>query len=155
TVDVKTTFYDDDTNGYNVVAEIPGSDLKNEVVMVGGHFDSWHPATGTTDNGVGSAIAMEAVRIIKASGLQPRRTIRVALWTGEEEGLLGSSGYTKKHFGDADTQEFTPEWNNLAAYFNVDNGGGRLRGIYTQGNAAVRPIFEAWLEPFHDLGATT
>ena len=153
-VDVKTTFYEDDTNGYNVVAEIPGSDLADEVVMVGGHFDSWHAATGATDNGIGSAIAMEAVRILKASGLQPRRTVRVALWTGEEQGLLGSSGYVKKHFGDPETMELQPEHAKLAAYFNVDNGGGRLRGIYTQENAAVRPIFESWLQPFADLGAT-
>jgi len=153
-VDVEATFYDEDLQGYNVVAEIPGTDLAHEVVMVGGHFDSWHAATGATDNAIGSAVAMEAVRIIQAAGLHPRRTIRVALWTGEEQGLLGSSGYVKKHFGDRETQEFTPEHANLAAYFNVDNGGGRLRGIYTQGNAAVRPIFEAWLQPFHDLGAT-
>ena len=154
-VDVKTTFYDEDLDGYNVVAEIPGSDLANEVVMVGGHFDSWHPATGTTDNGIGSAVAIEAMRILKASGLTPRRTIRIGLWTGEEQGLLGSEGYVKKHFGDSETQEFTPEHATLAAYFNLDNGGGRIRGIYAQGNEGCRPIFEAWLEPFHDLGATT
>jgi hypothetical protein len=153
-VDVKTTFYEEDLNGYDVVAEIPGSDLAQEVVMVGGHFDSWHAATGATDNGIGSAIAMEAVRIIQASGLKPRRTIRIGLWTGEEQGLLGSEGYVKKHFGDSESMELLPEHANLCAYFNVDNGGGRLRGIYTQGNAAVRPIFEAWLAPFHDLGAT-
>lgn len=153
-VDVKTTFYEEDLNGYNVVAEIPGTDLAHEIVMVGGHFDSWHAATGTTDNGIGSAVAMEAVRIIQAAGLQPRRTIRIGLWTGEEQGLLGSEGYTKKHFGDSETMELLPEHAQLCAYFNVDNGGGRLRGIYAQGNAAVRPIFEAWLAPFHDLGAT-
>jgi hypothetical protein len=153
-VDVKTTFYDEDVTGYDVVAEIPGTDLAHEVVMVGGHFDSWHGATGATDNAIGSAVAMEAVRIIKAAGLQPRRTIRIGLWTGEEQGLLGSEGYVKKHFGDSDTMELTPEHANFCAYFNVDNGGGRLRGIYTQGNAAVRSIFEAWLQPFHDLGAT-
>jgi Zn-dependent M28 family amino/carboxypeptidase len=112
---VKTTFYDDDLNGYNVVAEIPGTDLANEVVMVGGHFDSWHPATGTTDNGIGSSIAIEAVRILKASGLKPRRTVRIGLWTGEEEGLLGSQGYVKKHFGDSDTMELLPEHANLCA----------------------------------------
>jgi len=154
-VDVKTTFHEDDLDGYNVVAEIPGTDLADQVVMVGGHFDSWHAATGATDNGIGSAIAMEVVRILKASGLAPRRTVRVALWTGEEQGLLGSAGYVKKHFGDRETMELLPEHAGLCAYFNVDNGGGRLRGIYAQGNAAVRPIFEAWLEPFHDLGATT
>lgn len=154
-VEVRATFYDEDLSGYNVLAEIPGSDLADEVVMIGGHFDSWHPATGATDNAIGSAVAMEAARILVAAGLQPRRTIRVALWTGEEQGLLGSSGYAKNHFGDRDTQEFTEEQAHLAAYFNLDNGGGRIRGIYTQGNAACRPIFEAWLSPFHDLGATT
>ena len=154
-VDVKTSFYDDDLQGYNVLAEIPGGDLADEVVMLGGHFDSWHAATGATDNGIGSAVAMEAARILVASGLKPRRTIRLALWTGEEEGLLGSAGYVKKHFGDKETQAFTPEQANLAAYFNLDNGSGRIRGVYLQGNAACRPIFEAWLEPFHDLGATT
>jgi hypothetical protein len=153
-VDVKTSFYEEDVAGYNVVAEIPGTDLAHEVVMVGGHFDSWHGATGATDNAIGSAVAMEALRIIQASGLKPRRTIRIGLWTGEEQGLLGSEGYVKKHFGDSETMELQPGHADLAAYFNVDNGGGRLRGIYTQGNAAVRPIFEAWLEPFHDLGAT-
>lgn len=154
-VEVATTFYDEDLSGYNVLAEIPGGDLADEVVMLGGHFDSWHPATGATDNAIGSAVAMEAARILVAAGLQPRRTIRVALWTGEEQGLLGSAGYAKNHFGDRDTQEFTEEQARLAAYFNLDNGGGRIRGIYTQGNAACRPIFEAWLSPFHDLGATT
>jgi len=154
-VDVKTTFYEDDLNGYNVVAEIPGTDLADEIVMVGGHFDSWHAATGATDNGIGSAIAMEVMRILSASGVAPRRTVRLALWTGEEQGLLGSAGYVKKHFGDRETMELTPEHARLCAYFNVDNGGGRLRGIYAQGNAAVRPIFETWLQPFHDLGATT
>jgi hypothetical protein len=154
-VDVKTSFHEDDLQGYNVVAEIPGSDRADEVVMIGGHFDSWHPATGTTDNGIGSAIAIEAARIIHQSGLKPRRTIRVALWTGEEQGLLGSRAYVKNHFGDPETQELKPEHEKLCAYFNVDNGGGRLRGIYAQGNAAVQPIFEAWLEPFHDLAATT
>jgi hypothetical protein len=154
-VDVKTTFYDDDLDGYNVLAEIPGTDLADEVVMIGGHFDSWHAATGTTDNGIGATMAMEAARLIVAAGLTPRRTIRVGLWTGEEQGLLGSDGFAKKHFGDLATRQFTPEHEKLAAYFNLDNGGGRIRGIYTQGNSACRPIFEAWLEPFHDLGATT
>ncbi len=154
-VDVRATFHAEDLDGYNLLADIPGSDLAHEVVMIGGHFDSWHPATGATDNAIGSAVAMEAARILVAAGLQPRRTIRVALWTGEEQGLLGSEGFTKKHFGDRETQVFTPEHANLAAYFNLDNGGGRIRGIYAQGNAACRPIFEAWLAPFHDLGAET
>jgi len=154
-VDVRTTFHEEDLRGYNVVAEIPGTDLAHEVVMVGGHFDSWHGATGATDNAIGSAIAIEAARILARSGLQPRRTVRVALWSGEEQGLLGSRGYVANHFRDRATGELLPEHARLCAYFNVDNGGGRLRGIYTQGNAAVRPIFEAWLAPFHDLAATT
>lgn len=154
-LDVRTTFHGEDLQGYNLLAEIPGGDLAHEVVMLGGHFDSWHPATGATDNAIGSAVAMEAARILVATGLKPRRTIRVGLWTGEEQGLLGSKGFAKQHFGDAETREFTAEHANLAAYFNLDNGGGRIRGIYAQGNAACRPIFEAWLAPFHDLGAKT
>jgi len=154
-VDVKTSFYDEDLQGYDVVAEIPGGDKADEVVLLGAHFDSWHAATGTTDNGIGSAVVMEAARILKQSGLAPRRTIRACLWTGEEQGLLGSEGYTKKHYGNSETQEFTPEQANVAAYFNLDNGSGRIRGIYLQGNSACRPIFEAWLAPFADLGATT
>ncbi len=155
--EVKTSFYEDDLQGYNVVAEIPGTDpvLANEVVMLGGHFDSWHPATGTTDNGIGSAVAMEAIRILKALGDAPRRTIRLTLWTGEEQGLLGSEGYVKNHFADPDTMALLPEHANLAAYFNLDNGGGKVRGIYLQENLACRPIFEAWLAPLADLGATT
>jgi Zn-dependent M28 family amino/carboxypeptidase len=154
-VDVACTFYDEDLQGYNVVAELPGTDLAHEVVALGAHFDSWHPATGTTDNAIGSAVMIEALRILKASGLAPRRTVRVCLWTGEEQGLLGSAGYCEKHFGDSETQEFTDEHASFAAYFNLDNGGGRIRGIYSQGNSACRPIFEAWLAPFADLGATT
>ncbi|MCH8807107.1 MAG: M20/M25/M40 family metallo-hydrolase [Planctomycetes bacterium] len=147
----------DETEGYNVVAEIPGSDpeLKDELVMLGGHLDSWHSATGTTDNAVGCAVAMEAVRILKAIGVKPRRTIRVALWDAEERGLLGSRAYVKKHFGDRATMELKPEHEQFSGYFNLDNGTGRIRGIYCQGNAAVRPIFTKWLKPFHDLDATT
>ncbi len=154
-VDVRTTFYDEDLQGYNVVAEIPGTDLSGELVILGAHFDSWHAATGTTDNGIGSAVVMEAIRLVKAAGLEPRRTIRACLWTGEEQGLLGSAGYCETHYGDSKTQEFKDEHARVAAYFNLDNGAGRIRGVYCQGNAACRPIFEAWLEPFHDLGATT
>lgn len=154
-VDVQTTFYDDDLQGYNVVAELPGTDLANEVVMIGGHFDSWHPGTGATDNGASCAVMIEALRILKAVGAQPRRTIRVALWTGEEQGLLGSEGYVLNHFGNPETMELLPEHETLAAYFNMDNGAGKLRGIYMEENAAVRPIFDAWFEPFEDLGAGT
>ncbi len=156
-VEVETTFYDEDTQGYNVVAELPGSDpsVADEVVMIGGHFDSWHPATGATDNGASCAVAMEALRILKASGLKPRRTIRAALWTGEEQGLLGSRGYVTNHFGDRETMQLLPEHEKLSGYFNLDNGAGRIRGVYLQENLGVRPIFDAWLEPFHDMGAET
>ena len=156
-VDVKTTFYDEDTTCYNVIGEIPGSDprLTDQVVMLGGHFDSWHAGTGATDNGASCAVAMEAARILLAIDVHPRRTIRVALWTGEEQGLLGSRGYVKNHFADRETMELLPEHAGLAAYFNLDNGAGKIRGVYMQKNAAVEPIFAAWLAPFHDLGATT
>lgn len=156
-VEVRATFHDDDLTGRNVIAEIPGTDplLRDEVVMLGGHYDSWHPGTGATDNAAASAVVMEAARIIVASGLKPRRTIRVALWSGEEQGLLGSRGFVAKRFGDRDTMETTEEYDNFSAYFNLDNGGGAIRGIYCQSNGAVRPIFEAWCEPFADLGVTT
>jgi len=156
-VDLKTTFYDDDLEGYNVVGEIQGTDpaVADELVLLGAHFDSWHPATGATDNGSSSAVVMEAVRILNAIGAAPRRTIRAVLWTGEEQGLLGSRGYVTKHFADRDTMELLPDHERFAAYFNLDNGGGKIRGIYLQENLACRPIFEAWLEPFHDLDART
>ena len=147
----------DKVEGFNVVAEIPGSDpvLKSEVVMLGGHLDSWHSGTGATDNGAGCAVALEAVRILEAIGVKPRRTIRVALWTGEEQDYFGSVGYVEAHFGDLKTMVLKPEHAKLAAYFNLDNGSGRIRGVDLQGNEAVRPIFEAWLAPFHYLGAET
>jgi len=156
-METKTHFQTQDLKGYNVVAEIPGTDrkLKSEVVMLGGHLDSWHAATGATDNAAGCAVMMEAVRIIKATGLKPRRTIRVALWGEEEEGLHGSRNYVKNHFADPATMQLKPDHEKLAAYFNLDNGGGKIRGIYAQGNEAVKPIFAAWLAPFADLGATT
>ena len=155
--DVKTKFYTDDIKGYNVVAEIPGTDpvLKDEIVMVGGHLDSWHGATGATDNAAGSAVMMEVVRILKATGLQPKRTIRIALWSGEEEGLLGSRGYVKTHFADPADMMLKPEHSKISAYYNLDNGTGKIRGIYLQGNEAARSIFQEWLKPFNDLGATT
>src|SRR5579864_1848866 len=147
----------DNVDGFDVVAEIPGSDpvLKSEVVMLGGHLDSWHTGTGATDNGAGCAVALEAVRILKAIGVQPRRTIRVALWTGEEQDYFGSLGYVQKHFGDFKSMSLKPEHAKLAGYFNLDNGSGRIRGVNLQGNEAVRPIFDAWLQPFRYLGATT
>lgn len=155
--DVKTRFYKNDFQGYNVVGEIPGTDpvLKDEVVMVGAHLDSWQGATGATDNAAGSAVMMEVMRIIKAAGLQPRRTIRIALWSGEEQGLLGSRGYVKNHFADPADMILKPDQSKVSAYYNLDNGTGKIRGIYLQQNAAAGPIFAKWLEPFNDLGAKT
>ena len=149
--------FTDNVEGFNVVAEIPGSDpqLRSQVVMLGGHLDSWHTGTGATDNGAGCAAAMEAVRILQSIGVKPRRTIRVALWTGEEQDYFGSRGYVARHFGNIATGERKPEHATLAAYFNLDNGAGRIRGINLQGNEAARPIFEEWLRPFAYLGATT
>lgn len=154
---IQNRFFEDDSLGYNVVAEIPGADkkLKKQLVMLGAHIDSWHSGTGATDNAAGCAVVMEAVRILKAIGVKPRRTIRIALWSGEEQGLLGSRGYVEKHFADRRTMALKPEHSQLSAYFNLDNGSGKIRGVYLQGNDAVRPIFAAYLEPFHDLGATT
>jgi Zn-dependent M28 family amino/carboxypeptidase len=174
--DVKTKFYTNDIKGYDVVAEIPGTDpvLKDEIVMLGGHMDSWHAGTGATDNGAGVAVAMEAVRIIQTLGLKPRRTIRIALWTGEEEGLLGSRAYVAQHFGKMETPPTTstpgggdgatapapvlvkgPEYDKLAGYFNLDNGTGKIRGVYLQGNDGISSLFRQWLAPFRDLGAET
>lgn len=152
----KNKFYTDDMTGYNEIAEIPGTDptLKDQVVMLGGHLDSWHSGTGATDNAAGCIVMMEAVRILKALNVQPKRTIRIALWGGEEEGLLGSFGYVKNHFGDPKDMNLKPEQKNISAYFNLDNGSGKIRGIYLQNNEKVRDIFKAWLEPFADMGAT-
>jgi hypothetical protein len=197
-VDLQVEFHDDDLHCYNTIAEIPGTDpqLKDQIVMVGAHLDSWHSGTGATDNAVGCAAAMEAVRILRALDLRPRRTIRVALWTGEEQGLFGSAAYVKKHFGndpdsarsrgqrqqpqvadpaagDASGVAATPaaqpepatrrvrrilkekDYENLSVYFNLDNGTGRIRGIYAQGNEAAVPHFKRWLAPFSDLEAKT
>jgi carboxypeptidase Q len=149
--DIKTHFDTSNTDSFNVVAEIPGATKPNEVVMVGGHFDSWHMGTGATDNGAGSAAAMEAVRILKSLNLKMDRTVRLALWGGEEEGLLGSSAYVKSHFADTAEMKPTAEHQGLAAYFNVDNGTGKIRGIYLQGNEMCRPIFEQWFAALKDL----
>jgi carboxypeptidase Q len=175
-LDVETKFTGDHEHAFNTVAEIPGTDpkLKDEVVMVGGHLDSWIAGTGATDNGAGTIVAMEAVRILKALDIKPRRTIRIALWTGEEQGLFGSKGYVTEHFGSAKTStapdqmqlpefmrravgplEIKPDQKLVSAYFNVDNGSGKIRGVYTQGNAAVAPIFAQWIAPLKDLGVTT
>ena len=155
-LDVRTKFYTDDIKGYNVLAEIPGTDpkLKDEVVMLGAHLDSWHAATGATDNAAGSSVMLEAMRILKTIGANPRRTIRIALWSGEEQGLHGSKNYVTKHLVDANNK-LTKEGENIAAYFNVDNGTGKIRGVYLQENLAAGPIFSQWLKPFNDLGATT
>ena len=142
-------------DSFNITAEIPGTDPNAGLVMVGGHFDSWTGGTGATDNGAGSAVAMEAVRILKALNLKMRRTVRVALWTGEEQGTLGSRAYVKDHFADAADMKPKAEYPKLSAYYNLDNGSGRIRGIYMQDNNMVEPIFRAWLEPFKDLGAST
>jgi Zn-dependent M28 family amino/carboxypeptidase len=190
-VDMKAEYYTDDLKAYNTIAEIPGTDpeLKDQIVMVGGHMDSWQAGTGATDNGAGTVAAMEAVRIIKALDLKPRRTIRIALWTGEEQGLLGSRAYVTKHFGSnpngggfggggggrgrgrggaggagGATQPATSrpariikgeEYEKLSVYFNLDNGTGRIRGVYLQNNEAGYPYFRRWLSSFADLGATT
>ena len=180
-VNLDVQFFDEDLMGYNTVAEIPGTDLKDEVVMLGGHMDSWHGGTGATDNAAGVAVALEAVRIIQALGLKPRRTVRVGLWGGEEQGLLGSRAYVKEHFGEIVTPTpqptppgaaegrpaaqptptpqgrlvTKPDYEKFSAYFNLDNGTGKVRGVYLQGNEAVRPIFRRWLEPFREAGAQT
>jgi carboxypeptidase Q len=147
----------DDTKGYNVVAEIPGTDakLKPQLVMLGGHLDSWQAATGATDNAAGCIVMMEAVRLLDSLGLKPKRTIRIALWSGEEQGLLGSFNYVKNHFIDGATFALKPEQAKVSAYFNLDNGTGKIRGIYAQNNQAVKPIFTEWFKPFADLGAKT
>jgi carboxypeptidase Q len=173
-LDVRARFHDEDPTAYNTVAEIPGTDKRGEIVMVGAHLDSWHAGTGATDNAAGCAVALEAMRILQALEVKPRRTIRIALWSGEEEGLLGSKAYVAEHFGarvpaspvaDRDLPSFLrpetgpvvtkPDHARLSAYFNLDNGSGRIRGIYAERNAAVVPLFEAWLRPLRDLGATT
>jgi hypothetical protein len=154
-LNVDTKFYDEaGMNGFNTLAELPGTDLASEVVLLGAHLDSHPFATGATDNATGSAAMMEAVRILKASGIRPRRTIRVGLWGGEEQGLLGSRAYVREHFADVDTMTLKPEHAKITAYFNSDNGTGRVRGVWLQSNLAVRPIFEQWIAPLKDLGVT-
>jgi carboxypeptidase Q len=172
-VDLAVEWQDADLMGYNTIAEVPGTDLKDEIVMLGGHMDSWHAGTGATDNGAGVAVGMEVMRIIQALGLKPRRTIRIALWSGEEQGLLGSRAYVAEHFGKMETPAVPapaasgngngatpptpapvlvtkPDYKKLSAYFNLDNGTGKIRGVYLQGNEAVRPLFRQWLMPFRD-----
>jgi hypothetical protein len=173
-IDVKAAFHEDDTNGYNVVAELPGTDKKGEVVMLGAHLDSWHPGTGATDDGAGSAVMMEVGRILESIDAKPRRTVRVGLWGGEEQGLLGSRAYVSEHFASRPEAKepgpdelpaymrneppppitLKPDHAKLAAYFNLDNGTGKIRGIYLQENEAARPVFESWMDAVKDLGAT-
>jgi hypothetical protein len=173
-LNVTNTFYDDDPMQYDTIAEIPGTDKKDEVVMLGAHLDSWHAGTGATDNGAGTIVMMEAVRILKALDIKPRRTIRIGLWSGEEEGLLGSQSYVEHHFGsrppmdepamkgmptvirrEAGEVTVKPDQAKVSVYFNVDNGSGKIRGVHLQENEAVAPIFEAWMKPFKDLGMNT
>jgi carboxypeptidase Q len=173
-LNVTNTFYDDDPMQYDTIAEIPGTDKKDEVVMLGAHLDSWHAGTGATDNGAGTIAMMEAMRILKTLDIKPRRTIRIGLWSGEEEGLLGSQGYVEHHFGarphmdesgmkdmptllrrEAGDVTVKPEQAKVSAYFNVDNGSGKIRGVHLQENEAVTPIFDAWMKPFNDLGMKT
>jgi carboxypeptidase Q len=155
-LNVKAKFNDSDIKGYNVVGEIPGTDpkLKAQLVMLGGHMDAWASSTGATDNGAGCIVMLEAVRLLDSLGLKPKRTIRIALWGGEEQGLLGSYGYVKNHFRGVDFA-LKPEQAKVSAYFNLDNGTGKIRGIFAQDNTAIKPIFEEWFKPFADLGAST
>jgi carboxypeptidase Q len=155
--EVKTKFQTKDLQGYNVIAEIPGTDpvLKDEVVMIGAHLDSWQAGTGATDNASGSSVMMEVMRILKTIGAQPKRTIRIGLWSAEEQGLLGSRGYVKKTFMDPVSNTPNAAHEKFSGYFNIDNGTGKVRGIYLQGNEQCAPIFKAWLASFNDLGATT
>jgi carboxypeptidase Q len=172
-VSLATQFDDKDLMAYNTAAEIPGGDKADELVMVGGHMDSWHSGTGATDNGAGVAVAMEAVRILQALNLKPRRTIRIGLWSGEEQGLFGSEAYVAQHFGKIDESKEAgfarmigsgsaaknvvrgPEYDKLSAYFNLDNGTGKIRGVYLQGNEGVRSLFRQWLQPLREMGAET
>jgi hypothetical protein len=152
--DIRAEFGPNPEESFNIVGEIEGGRKKDEVVMVGGHFDSWHGGTGATDNGTGSSVAIEAMRILKALDVKLDRTVRIALWSGEEQGLLGSIAYVKNHFADRADMKLKPEYAKLSAYYNDDSGTGKFRGINAGGNDMVKPIFEAWLKPFHDLGAT-
>jgi hypothetical protein len=172
TIDLAVDYQDADENAYNTIAEIPGTDKADEVVMLGGHLDSWHAGTGATDNGAGCAVMMEAMRILQTLGLKPRRTIRIGLWSGEEQGLLGSRAYVRQHFGyrgDGSTPQFgggaqnqaplpltkLPDYDKFSAYYNIDNGTGKVRGVYMQSNEGVRSIFRSWLSPFREMGANT
>lgn len=155
--EIKNKFYDSNPLGYNVIAEIPGTDplLKEEIVMLGGHLDGCHGGTGASDDATGVAVCMEAVRILKALNIQPKRTIRIALWDAEESGLVGSRNYVTEHFYDRNAKKIKSEYDKFYVYFNYDNGTGKIRGIYTQSNKEAMPIFEEWLKPLYDLDAKT
>jgi carboxypeptidase Q len=156
-LDIRNRFLYNDQLGYNVIAEIPGTDrrLKDEVIIIGGHLDSWHAGTGGNDNASGVAVMMEVMRILKDLDIKPRRTIRIALWGGEEQGLFGSRSYVREHFHDPSDGGMKKGHEKLSAYYNVDNGSGKIRGVYLQDNEALRPIFESWFEPLKDLGVGT
>ena len=156
-VEVRNAIGDRVEQAMNIVAEIPGSDLKDEIVMMGAHLDTWHASPNASDNTSGVAVVMEAARILKAVGAKPRRTIRLALWSGEEQGLFGSRAYVRKHFGNPkdSTIGAKPEYEKLSVYFNQDYGAAQYRGIYLQGNELARAQLTAWMEPFRDLGMTT
>jgi hypothetical protein len=158
-LNIQAQFHDEaSSNGFNLIAEIPGTDLKDEVVLIGAHFDSWQSGTGATDNASGSAAMMEAMRILKTVGAKPRRTIRIGLWGGEEQGTLGSRAYAKEHFGDSATfqssGQLKPEHEKLSVYFNLDNGTGKIRGVWSQNNLGAQKVFESWVDPLRDLGVT-
>ncbi|MGH9146398.1 MAG: M20/M25/M40 family metallo-hydrolase [Vicinamibacterales bacterium] len=154
-LDIRNRFHKEDLNSFTIVGGIPGTDKASEFVMVGAHFDSWHTGTGATDNAAGAAVMLEVMRILKATGLKMRRTVRIALWTGEEQGLLGSGAYVKEHFADRRTMQLRPDHSRLSAYYNLDNGTGAIRGIYLEGNEALVPIFQKWMAPFANVGMKT
>ncbi len=154
-IELKARYSDSDVDGSNIIGEIRGQKKPDEVVMVGAHFDSWHSGTGATDNGAGSAVMIEVMRILKALNLQMDRTVRIGLWSGEEQGLFGSRAYVKAHFVDLKTGEVKPEQEKFDTYLNLDNGSGKIRGVYLEGNDAMRPLFEGWFAPFRDMGVTT
>src|SRR5450755_2513993 len=154
-VELEAEISTDNQDANNIVGEIPGGAKKDELIMIGAHFDSWHTGTGATDNGAGSAVMIEVMRILKALNLKLDRTVRIGLWSGEEQGEFGSRAYVKERFGNPATMQLTAAHPKLSGYFNDDNGTGKIRGVYLQSNDAMRPIFETWLAPFRDLGVTT
>lgn len=155
-LEIRTRFHDEARpNGFNLLGELPGTDLADEVVILGAHFDSTHASPGATDNAAGVAAMMEAARLLLAVEARPRRTIRVALWGGEEEGLLGSRAYVRRHYGNGRTMDLLPGHEQVSAYYNLDNGAGRIRGVWLQGNEAAAPLFQAWMRGLADLGVTT